>query len=80
MLLSMVVHSSGALWELHERATEAKGFRAACLHLDSYVRSILTVFDAEGEILSSPALSYRKCVLNLEAASEIALAAELIWP
>ncbi|EIE25016.1 p25-alpha-domain-containing protein [Coccomyxa subellipsoidea C-169] len=42
-----------ALWELHERATEAKGFRAACLHLDSYVRSILTVFDAEGKRLAA---------------------------
>jgi hypothetical protein len=43
---------SGALWELHERAIEAKGFRAACLHLDSYVRAILTVFDAEGAFLA----------------------------
>ncbi len=67
MKLGMLVYSSGALWELHERATEAKGFRAACLHLDSYVRSILTVFDAEGEILSSPALSHRKWVLKLDS-------------
>ncbi|KAK9908613.1 hypothetical protein WJX75_000439 [Coccomyxa subellipsoidea] len=42
-----------ALWELHERAIEAKGFRAACLHLDSYVRAILTVFDAEGRRLAA---------------------------
>lgn len=39
---------TGALWELHQRALEAKGFRAACLHLASYVRAILTVFNAEG--------------------------------
>lgn len=39
---------TGELWELHQRALEAKGFRAACLHLSSYVRAILTVFNAEG--------------------------------
>ncbi|BDA41253.1 probable tubulin polymerization-promoting protein family member 3 at C-terminar half [Coccomyxa sp. Obi] len=41
------------LWELHQRALEAKGFRAACLHLASYVRAILTVFNAEGKRLAT---------------------------
>ncbi|CAL8462026.1 g1557 [Coccomyxa elongata] len=41
------------LWELHQRALEAKGFRAACLHLASYVRAILTVFNAEGRRLAA---------------------------
>lgn len=44
---SLAFHA-GALWELHDLVSTAKGNRANCLQLDSYGQDILRVFDAEG--------------------------------
>lgn len=44
--------TAGALWDLHMSAVSAKGFRRSCLELDAYLKSILQVFDAEGEVFN----------------------------
>ncbi|KAL3156386.1 hypothetical protein ABBQ38_000700 [Trebouxia sp. C0009 RCD-2024] len=68
----VIGHIVGAIWELHDLAAKARGHRANCLLLDSFLQDIMRTLDNQGRVMAdADGLQLAHLLELIEAAIEL---------
>ncbi|KAL3132079.1 hypothetical protein ABBQ32_008689 [Trebouxia sp. C0010 RCD-2024] len=68
----VIGHIVGAIWELHDLAAKARGHKANCLLLDSFLQDIMRTLDNQGRVMAdADGLQLAHLLELIEAAIEL---------